>query len=68
MSAERFELLLTNGLRGFEMRVERLAGITKLSQNKSPEVVARTIEALSALADPNAREVARLMRGPRRPG
>ena len=66
MSPERFELLLTRGLRAFEMKVERLEGITKLSQNKGPEVVARTAEALAALSDPNAREVARLMREPRR--
>ena len=68
MSAERFELLLTRGLRAFEMQVERLEGITKLSQNKGPEVVARTAAALSSLADPNAQAIARLMREPRRPG
>ena len=66
MSADRFELLLTKGLRAFEMRVERLEGITKLSQNKCPDVVARTAEALAALSDPKAQEVARLMREPRR--
>lgn len=68
LSAERFELLLTRGLRAFEMQVERLEGITKLSQNKGPEVVARTAEALAALSDPNAQQIARLMRAPRRPG
>ncbi|HEX5776949.1 MAG TPA: FMN-binding negative transcriptional regulator [Caulobacteraceae bacterium] len=67
MTPAYFERLL-RGIRAFEMRVERLEGITKLSQNKPPEVVTRTAEALEALNDPNAREVARLMREPRRPG
>jgi transcriptional regulator len=68
MSAERFELLVSRGLRAFEMRVERLQGITKLSQNKGPEVVARTAEALAALSEPSAQGVARLMREPTRRG
>lgn len=66
MTPARFEALL-RGIRSFEMSVERFEGITKLGQNKPPEVVARTAEALAALDDPNAREVARLM-GPRPPG
>ena len=70
MSAERFELMVTKGIRAFEMQVERLEGITKLGQNKAPEVVERTAEALSALADPASQEIARLMRrsGSRPPG
>ena len=62
MSPERFELMVSKGIRAFEMRVERLEGITKLSQNKAPEVIERTAAALSALADPGSREIARLMR------
>jgi transcriptional regulator len=62
MSPERFELMVTKGIRAFEMRIERLEGITKLGQNKTPEVVERTAKALSALDDPASREIARLMR------
>ena len=61
MTPQRFETLL-GGIRAFEMQVERLEGITKLGQNKKPAVMARTADALAALDDPNAVEVARLMR------
>lgn len=67
MTPAYFDRLL-RGIRAFEMRVERFEGVTKLSQNKPAEVVARTAQALGALSDPNARDVARLMREPRRPG
>jgi transcriptional regulator len=59
MTTARFEQLL-RGIVSFEMKVERFEGITKLGQNKPPEVMARTIAALSALDDPFAAEVARL--------
>ena len=67
MTPAYFERLL-RAIRAFEMRVERFEGVTKLSQNKPAEVVARTVEALDALDHPMSRNVARLMRGPRRPG
>ena len=67
MTPAYFERLL-RGIRAFEMRVERLEGITKLGQNKPAEVIERTADALAGLGDPMAQEVARLMREPRRPG
>jgi len=64
MTPARFEALL-RGIRSFEMRLERFEGITKLGQNKPPEVVARTAEALAQIDDADAREIGRLMREPR---
>lgn len=70
MTPAYFDKLL-GGIRAFEMRVERFEGTAKLGQNKPGEVLTRTVEALEALDDAAAREVARLMRlrqEPRRPG
>jgi transcriptional regulator len=49
---------------GFEMRIERLEGVTKLSQNKPPTERARVAAALAQSDDPAAREIARLMGEP----
>jgi transcriptional regulator len=46
---------------GFEMTIERLEGVTKLSQNKSPSERARVAAALALRDDPASREIARLM-------
>jgi transcriptional regulator len=61
MTPAYFDRLL-RGIRAFEMQVERFEGTTKLGQNKTGEVAARAADALGALDDPTAREVARLMR------
>lgn len=45
MKPAAFEALL-NGIRAFEMRPSRFEGITKLGQNKAPEMRAGVIEAL----------------------
>lgn len=50
MNPPAFEALL-NGIRAFEMRPQRLEGITKLGQNKSAAMRAGVIEALDALSD-----------------
>ncbi len=55
MTPSRFEGLVRKGIRAFEMRAERFEGVTKLSQNKDDEVMARIIAALGE------NEVARLM-------
>jgi len=60
MTPARFEALL-RGIRSFEMRVERFEGITKLGQNKAPEVVERTADALRALDSAASSEMAELM-------
>lgn len=58
MTPPRFEALL-GAIRAFEMRVERFEGITKLSQNKGAEPMARVADALDATGSV---EMARLMR------
>ncbi|HWA60955.1 MAG TPA: FMN-binding negative transcriptional regulator [Caulobacteraceae bacterium] len=61
MTPVRFEAMLA-GIVAWEMRVERLAGTWKLSQNKSPDEAARVAAALEALPDEGSQAVARLMR------
>ena len=46
---------------GFEIAVDRLEGVLKLSQNRAPEDRRRVRERLQASADPTARDVARWM-------
>jgi transcriptional regulator len=60
MDPARFEAML-RGIVAFEMTVERLEGITKLSQNKSAAAMAGAAEALAALEDDGARRVAARM-------
>jgi transcriptional regulator len=52
---------MLKGIVGFEIRVTRLEGKFKLSQNRPAVDRPRIIEALSAADDANAAEVARLM-------
>jgi transcriptional regulator len=63
MDAARFEAMLS-GIVAFEMTVERLAGITKLSQNKPAEAIARMAGHLARSPDPGARALADLMLTP----
>lgn len=60
VSPARFEALL-NGIVGFEMRVERLEGTTKLAQNKPREAMIRVAERLAVRTDPGAQAIATLM-------
>ena len=46
---------------GFEMRVERRSGVTKLSQNKSAAAVASAARHLRGRKDEGSRRIARLM-------
>ncbi len=55
---------LVNGIVGFRVEVERLEGKWKLSQNQPAERREKVAAALEVSADPDAREVARLMREP----
>ncbi len=59
----RFESLLS-GIVAFEMMVNRLAGVSKLSQNKPGEVVQRVAKALGELQDAGARAIAARMLKP----
>jgi transcriptional regulator len=61
MNAAHFESLL-GGIVGFEMRVERLEGVTKLSQNKSADQVERAAAQLANRPDPAAGALAEMMR------
>ncbi|MFN3610151.1 MAG: FMN-binding negative transcriptional regulator, partial [Hyphomonas sp.] len=60
MKPAAFEAML-GGIRAFEMRPRRLEGITKLGQNKTPEMRAGVIEALEGL--PGGAGIAGAMRG-----
>jgi transcriptional regulator len=60
MAPAAFAPLLA-AITGFEMRVERLEGVTKLSQNKSVDERKRVAGELAKLQDAGAREIARLM-------
>lgn len=60
MKPAAFEAML-NGIRAFEMRPRRFEGISKLGQNKTPEVRAGVIGALAA--SPKGVAIAELMRG-----
>ncbi len=61
LSTEAFERLLA-GIVGFEMRVDRLEGVRKLSQNKAPALVARLADQLDKRARLGSREIAAMMR------
>lgn len=52
---------MLNGIRAFEMRPRRFEGITKLGQNKTPEMRAGVIDALSG--QPGGQAIAGMMRG-----
>lgn len=60
MDPAKFEALLS-GITGFEMRVERLTGVTKLGQNKTPAMVRRVAAALSQRDDAGAQRIAQAM-------
>jgi transcriptional regulator len=60
MSPGRFEAML-GGIVAFEMTVERLEGVNKLSQNKSAEAARQVAAALSELDDFGAQAIARRM-------
>ncbi len=60
MTPARFEVLLS-AIVGYEMRLERLAGISKLSQNKPPDEIARLAARLVEWGDDGARRIAALM-------
>jgi len=60
----KFETLLS-GIVAFEMTVERLEGITKLSQNKPPEAVQRVARYLVDIPDAGASVIAAHMLRPR---
>lgn len=60
MSPARFEAML-DAIVGYEMRVERLAGISKLSQNKPQGEIARVAARLAERSDDGARALAALM-------
>lgn len=61
MSPGRFEAML-RGIVAYEMSVERLEGVRKLSQNKPEAAQAQLAEALDARGDETAAALARLMR------
>jgi transcriptional regulator len=60
MSPGRFEAMLS-GIVAFEMTVERLEGISKLSQNKPADEIGRVAKALGQLNDAGAQAIARRM-------
>jgi len=60
MTPGRFEAML-GGILAFEMTVERLAGISKLSQNKPEAEIARVAAALAKQPDPGSRAIAAAM-------
>jgi transcriptional regulator len=60
MTAGRFEAML-RGIVAFEMAIERLEGITKLSQNKPASAMAGAAEALATQDDAGAQRIAARM-------
>ena len=60
MDPAKFETLL-GGIVGFEMKIERLEGVTKLSQNKPAAEAARVAGELAKLDDEGARRISRRM-------
>jgi len=60
MTPARFEAML-GAIVGYKMRVERLAGTTKLSQNKPPDEIARVAARLAERLDEGSRGIAALM-------
>ena len=63
MSPGRFEAMLA-GIVAFEMTIERLARIAKLSQNKPAAEIARLAAALGEVPDEGARRIAQRMTRP----
>jgi len=59
---ENYMQMMLSGIVGFEIRVDRLEGKFKLSQNRPPADRPRIIAALEERADPDSRAVAQLMR------
>jgi transcriptional regulator len=62
MSPGRFEAML-EGIVAFEMTIERLAGITKLSQNKPAPAIERLASRLADRPDEASRRIAARMKG-----
>jgi transcriptional regulator len=62
--AEKYRSRMLSHIVGFEMRVNRLEGKFKLSQNRSQAEQARIVAALSESEDSAVTEIARLMREP----
>ncbi|HEY1879891.1 MAG TPA: FMN-binding negative transcriptional regulator [Caulobacteraceae bacterium] len=60
MDPAKFETLL-GGIVGFQMTVERLEGVTKLSQNKPAAEATRIARELAKLDDEGARRISRRM-------
>lgn len=60
MNPARFDAMLS-GIVAFEMTVERLAGVSKLSQNKSVGAIRRVAAALDERDDVGGRAIARRM-------
>jgi transcriptional regulator len=60
MTPGRFEAML-KGITAFSMRTQRLEGIEKLSQNKSPQAQAAAAGWMAEVDDPGSREIAALM-------
>jgi transcriptional regulator len=61
MAPARFEAMLS-AIIGYEMRVERLAGVSKLSQNKAPDEIARVAARLAERPDEGSSQIAARMR------
>jgi transcriptional regulator len=60
MDPARFEAML-GGIVAYEMRLERVDGTTKLSQNKPSDEIARVAAGLAARDDAGSQAIARLM-------
>jgi transcriptional regulator len=60
MNPARFDAMLS-GIVAFEMQVERLGGVSKLSQNKPDEEIRRVAASLADLDDVGGRAIARRM-------
>jgi transcriptional regulator len=61
MTPARFEAMLS-AIVGYEMRVERLVGISKLSQNKPADEIARVAARLAERPDDGSIQIAALMK------
>lgn len=61
MAPARFEAMLS-AIVGYEMRVERLIGVAKLSQNKPADEIARVSARLAERPDEGAIQIAAKMR------
>jgi len=66
MNPAKFEAML-DGITAFEMRIERLEGIAKLSQNKPTAEVERVARHLAARPDAGSRGIAARMISPPEP-